>query len=361
MKILLLIDSLGSGGAQRQMVTLAKLFKQKGNEVSFLVYHREDFFKEYLEQDAIPIHYIIEHISLLRIIKIRNYIRKGGFDKVISFLDTPNFLNCFAAIGGKSWKVVTNERSSKESTFLSKKGKIFGWFQRFSDAIVCNSHNAKKMWEKYYPHYKNKLYVIYNPVVLPEITSEYIPKRDGKLHVVVAASYQFLKNPIGLIKALTLLNLDERKKIKVSWYGRIDIAIGDPLAYNESLFIIKENKLDEVISLYGETKDISNIMNEADVVALFSEVEGLPNTICEGMMLGKPIIMTEVSDFSTLVNISNGVLCKWNDSRTICNALLNFINMPNNDLIELGIQSKKKAQILFAENVVIRNWSDVID
>ena len=45
MKILLLIDSLGSGGAQRQMVTLAALLKQRGQEVSFLLYADDGFFQ----------------------------------------------------------------------------------------------------------------------------------------------------------------------------------------------------------------------------------------------------------------------------------------------------------------------------
>lgn len=361
MKILCFIDSLGSGGAQRQMVTLAKLLKHKGYEISFLVYHREDFFKHYLEEEAIPIHYIIENRSLFRIIKIRKYIRKGGFDTVISFLETPNFLNCIAAIGGKSWKVVTSERSSKDSTFLSIKGKIFGWFQRFSDVLVCNSHNAKTMWEKYYPQYKDKLNVIYNPVILPEITSEYIPKRDGKLHIVVAASYQYLKNPIGLIKALTLLNEEERKKIKVNWYGRIEIIKGDSFAYHESLSIIKEYKLEEVIYLNEETKDIANKMNEADVVALFSELEGLPNAICEGMMIGKPIIMTKVSDYNSLIDSSNGFLCEWDDPKSIYYALQELIEISTNELIELGKQSISKANILFEENVVVKQWTQLIN
>jgi len=43
MKLLLLIPSLGSGGAERQLVTLAVLFKRKGLDVEFLIY-RKDFF-----------------------------------------------------------------------------------------------------------------------------------------------------------------------------------------------------------------------------------------------------------------------------------------------------------------------------
>ena len=43
MKILCLIDDLGSGGAQRQLVNLSKGFVSRGHEVSFLVYHPADF------------------------------------------------------------------------------------------------------------------------------------------------------------------------------------------------------------------------------------------------------------------------------------------------------------------------------
>lgn len=43
MKLLFLIDSLGSGGAQRQIVTIIPLLKQKGVEVEVLCYHEDTF------------------------------------------------------------------------------------------------------------------------------------------------------------------------------------------------------------------------------------------------------------------------------------------------------------------------------
>lgn len=193
MKILCVIDSLGSGGAQRQIVTLSKLLNDKGYDVSVLCYTNEYFFSEYLEKDDIPIHWVNKSNYIERIFSVRRFIRRGNYDAVISFLDVPNFLNCFAAIGGKSWKVITSERSAKKEVLQSRQGRIFAWFQRFADAIVCNSNNAKEMWIEYYPKYKNKLEVIYNPVILPTISSKYISKRNGKLHIVVAASYQYLK------------------------------------------------------------------------------------------------------------------------------------------------------------------------
>ncbi len=358
-KILFLAESLVSGGAERQMVTIARLLKEQGYDIIFLCYAKGDFYAHLLEKDNIPIIWMVENNYLKRIIRVRSHVRKGNYDAVISFLHTANFLNNFSAIGGKSWKVITGERSAKEQNFKPRKGKIFAWFQRYSDYIVCNSNNAREMWRKHYPKYKNKLITIYNTVTLPEITSEYIPRKDGKTHIIVAASYQYLKNPIGVIKALTLLNNEEKDKIRVDWYGRIKVA-GDARAYEEAKELIRQYDLLNVINLHEEDKDIANIMNKADIVALFSSVEGLPNVICEGMLLGKPIIMTEVSDYKVLVDESNGYLCDWDNVESIKRALTLAIHLTEKQLKEKGENSKIKANKLFTSHEVIARWLSII-
>lgn len=360
MKVLCLIDNLGSGGAQRQIVTLAKLFIDKGLEVSFLTYSKNDFFADVLIKEGINIHLSEAGSYFTRIFKIRKYIRLGGFDVVISFLDTPNFLNCFAALGGRSWKIITSERSSREKNFLTRRGKIFGWFQRFSDAIVCNSDNAKQMWLNNYPGYANKLTTIYNSVLLPKITSIYEPKREGKVHIVVAASYQYLKNPIGVVKAAVLLNEEERKKIHIDWYGNNHVSGYANEAYSKALALIKENNLETVISLNISTKEIANIMNSADIIGLFSELEGLPNAICEGMMIGKPIIMSRVSDYTNLVDETNGFLCDWDNSESIKEAFINALNLTPKELQMMGANSKNKALQMFSEDKIVLQWIKII-
>ena len=360
MKIILLIDGFGSGGAQRQMVTLSMLFNESGHDVLFLTYSDDDFFQKKVEESNIKIYRIETNNYINRIFKVRKFIRDKKCDVVISFMDVPNFLNCFSAIGGKSWKVITSERSAKKEVLRSRQGRIFAWFQRYADAIVCNSNNAKKMWIEYYPKYKNKLEVIYNPVILPTISSKYISKRNGKLHIVVAASYQYLKNPIGLIKALILLNENERKKIKVDWYGRIEVTKGDRRAYDDAVSLIEDNNLHDIIQLHKPTNDILNRMNEADVVALFSELEGLPNAICEGMMIGKPIVMSKISDFSVLVDSSSGFLCDWDSPESIKKVLISAVNLSDVQLAEMGVKSKEKAEKLFSSETIINQWKNLL-
>lgn len=356
MKVLLFIDNLGSGGAQRQIVTIAKHLKTLETDVSLLVYGSACFFLNDLRNDNISIFNCQTSNYISRIFKIRKYIRNGGFDVVVSFLDTPSFLNDFAAIGGKTWTVITSERSGNERAFKNCRKRIFAWFQRYSDTIVCNSDNACKMWLKHYPKYCHKLVTIYNTTILPKISSEYVPKREGKIHIVIVASYQYLKNPIGLIKALALFKENDRNRIHINWYGRIEVTKNNAKAYIEAAELIKEKHLSNILRLNGPEKSIANIMNSADFVALFSEYEGLPNAICEGMRIGKPIIMTRVSDYNNLVDDSNGFLCDWDDPTSIKKAIELAMDMSEEDLIRMGRNSKEKAKFLFSDERIIPQW-----
>lgn len=360
MKLLFLIDSLGSGGAQRQLTTVATLLKKQGINVEVLCYARNDFFATPLRENNIPIHWITPHNYILRIIKIRKFIRSGHYDAVISFLDIPDFLNCIAAIGGHSWKVITSERSAKEETFLTKKGRIVGWIKRYSDAIVCNSENAKQLWLKYYPQYENKLKVIYNIVTQPKISSVYEPRRDGKTHIVVAASYQYLKNPINVIEAVNMLDEHAKSKLVVNWYGNYCVTNGNTQVYQEATVLVSKYNLQKIVYLNDVTAKIADKMNEADVVGLFSKFEGLPNAICEGMILSKPIIMTKVSDYYKLVDKSNGFLCDWNDINTINKGFRDLIDLSNEELISMGKSSQKKAEQIFAKENIINQWIKIL-
>ena len=114
MKILCFIDNLGSGGAQRQLVNLAILFKQNGHEIKFLVYGDSDFFAEKLVKNNIEIIKIEGKNYISRLFKIRKFIRKGWQDIVISFLETPNFISCFSA---KS-SICSNVNPSVKSGYL---------------------------------------------------------------------------------------------------------------------------------------------------------------------------------------------------------------------------------------------------
>ena len=360
-KIILFIDNLGSGGAQRQIVNLGILLKEAGYDVNILMYSNKIFYKEILVQYNIPIMLINGNNYLLRILRICFYLKRSHADIVITFLETPGFLACLSKIGGVKWKLITSERSAKMETFINKKNRVYNIFERFSDVKVCNSQNAKKMWEKYYPQYRNKYYVIYNPILINLKDNKFNKQKNNKkLKITVVASYQKLKNPLRVIEALALLNNEEKKYIEIDWYGRKEVTIGNNIIYDEAVKLIEKYNLQNVIHLHGETNQIYSIMNKSDVVGLFSTVEGLPNVICEGMMLGKPIIMSRVSDYEVLID-GNGVLCDANCPMSICEALRELINSSKEKLLEMGEISKNKADNLFSTKKILNQWISLIE
>lgn len=363
-RILFLSPNIGvnGGGAERQIVTVASLLKDNGYDIDFLCYCEGDFYAKILEEHNIKIHWKIFSNYVKRLFSIRKFIRENRYDVVISFQDTPNFLNCFAAVGGKKWKVITSERSAKEDLFYTTKGKIFAWFQRYSDYIVCNSENAKRMWVKHSHNYKNKIHVIYNSVYIKdiEVNKEYVPKKDNKLHIVVLASYQYLKNPIGLINAISSMSDDERSRFVIDWYGNHIISNMGSKCYDEASKLVKEHNLHNVIHLNKKTEFVNEVISVSDFVALFSSVEGLPNSICEGMTMGKPIIMSRVSDYEVLVDKDNGFLCDWDNSESIKNAITMATCLDNDEIIKQGNNSQIKAKYLFSNDAVVKKWIDLI-
>ena len=366
MKKILFLGGLRSGGAERQMVIIARLLKIDGYDVTYLSTGNSDFFLKDLEEVNIPVIRIKENkiSSLLKLnipremLLIRSIFKRGKYDTVISFLSTYNFFNCFYAKKKATYhKAITGIRNNRDDAFISTRKRFYTYFEKYTDVKVSNSDNAKYVFAGHFPNLASKLTTIYNIVDLPDITTNYLLRKDGKIHIIIPASYRAVKNPMRLLEALALMNNEERKILHIDWYG--DIKAGKT-CYEEMENFIKTNKIDDVITLHDATKDIINKINEADAVGLFSTSEGLPNSICEGMMLGKPIVMTRVSDYDVLVDSSNGFLCDFDDSVSIKKSLISLASLSDDKIKEMGLSSKTKAEKLFSKDSVLNQWKQII-
>lgn len=359
-RVLFLVADLCSRGAEHQMVTIATLMKKDGIDVSFFCYHTNNFFEQQLKDNGIPVTWKRLPNTVQRLFYVRRFIRKGHFDAVISFLQADNMLNCFAALGGKRWKVITGERSSKESLLTSRRGRIISAFMKKADFIVCNSENAKRMWLKHYPAYADKLRVIYNHVLLPETTDNYVVREGGKIHVIVAGAYSKVKNPVRLVEAVSTLTEAERSALQIDWYGKMNANEEAEMIQRECAKLVKLHKLKDSILFHDAVRDIAQRMRSADVVALFSLWEGLPNSICEAMALGKPVIMTRISDYATLV-YGNGLTCDPLDAQSISEALREVVTWNEKELKEKGMRSLELANELFSGEKILAMWKALFE
>ena len=354
MKILCVIDSLGSGGAQRQLVNLAIAFKVKGHYVSFLVYHSQPFYYEVLSQHDIPVIEVLEPNYFNRLLKMRKVIRANNYDSVLSFLEAANFIATLSGFPFRKWRLVAGERSANPAILKSFKLKFFRFFHLFADAVVANSHENIKLIKKVNPLLSNKkLHVIYNLIDFEKWAPQpenYVFRKDGKFNLIAVASHQYLKNLNGLVEAVNLLSDNEKSQLAVNWYGgeRQD----DSKA--QALEGIEKYNLTAIFNFHTPTTDIASKVNEADALGLFSFYEGLPNVVCEAMVNAKPVTSSNVSDVGVL--LEDDFVFNPKNEVDLSLILKKLLSLTESDCNSVGSNNRMKALNLFEHNKIVDDY-----
>lgn len=357
MKILCVIDSLRSGGAQRQLVNLAIAFQKKGHQVEFLVYHSDSFYYEILLEKKIKIIEVLENNYIKRIFKMRKMIRNGNYDTVLSFLEAASFISTLSGFPYRKWNLVIGERSANPNILKSFKLKMYRWFHLFATAIVSNSHDNLKIVKKINPLLStNKLYVVYNLIDFEKwqpCNHNYVYRENGKFNLTVVASHQYLKNLNGLVEAVNFLDEYEKNQLVINWYG-------DTLDNSkfEAIEKIKKYHLDGIFNFYDATTHISSKVNAADAIALFSFYEGLPNAICEAMVNAKPVISSNISDVNLF--LGNDYVFAPDQSMDIANKIKFLLSLDQSTLMQIGVKNSNLAATIFFEDEIVDKYISIM-
>lgn len=361
MRILFFIDCLECGGAQRQMVTMAKGFQRRGHEIRFLTYHPAGHFLPELEEAGISCACLRKSGYLGRILQVRRVLRQGWQDVVLAFLEAPVVYAELAGPFYRKWGLVVGERSAHPETVKGRRR----WLRaghRFADRIVANSRTNRLMLERAWPRLRPKLATIYNAVDLnhfrPSPPNAASGRAGSQLNMVVFASYQGLKNMMGLAQALYLLQ-QRGKYVVVDWYGG---RAPNEQALREASAYVKANGLAAALRFHPPIRDVEPVYQRADVVGLFSFYEGLPNSVAEGMACGKPILMTDVCDAKYLVEDGrNGFLCDPRSPASIADSVLKMMSLNNQERQRMGLVSRRRAEQLFDPEVCLTKYEKILD
>lgn len=363
MKILCVIDSLCSGGSQRQIVELALGFKELGNEVSFLTYHNIVFYDPELQRDGIPLTCMEEDNYLKRILKMRKFIRGGKFDGVVAFLEGPSFICQVSGFPSRKWKLVVSEGSANPNIFKSVRHIIYRQFHHFSDYVVANSYANMKIVRTVNPLLaRSKCKVVYNIIDFNrwKPLPDYSPRKDGKLHLLIAARHQFLKNLNGLIEAVYMLTEEEQNQLKIDWYGDW---VKEPYydnSFPEGKQKIKDLHLEHVFTLHAAINPVTEKFQETDALGLFSFYEGFPNVVCEAMACAKPVICTAVSDTPQLLSYDKNLLSDPADFNSIKNSIRYLLGLTNLQLAEIGKKNLELAKLYFDKEKNVKGYLDLL-
>jgi glycosyltransferase involved in cell wall biosynthesis len=117
-----------------------------------------------------------------------------------------------------------------------------------------------------------------------------------------------------------------------------------------------------VFRLRPATSSIHDMMLQSDAVVLPSFYEGLPNAVCEGMALGRPILMSAVCDAGNLVEDGiNGFLFDPRNPNSVADAIVRLARLSREERTGMGVASRARAEVLFDVNTVVERYLRVLE
>lgn len=353
-KIVLLIDSLTQGGAQRQIVGLAKLLKEHGYFVVLLTYHDIPFYAPYLDEHGVE-HYVIKDAtnSFKRIWKVRQALKEECPDVVISYLNVPNMLACLAKMTGIESKLIVSERNTTQRLSLQVKIKFL--LYQWANHIVPNSLSQATWIETNFKALMPKVITISNFVDLEEFKPGERKVAHKQIRIIGVGRVEPQKNIMRFIIAVSSARL-KGCNIRVDWYGR------KSRDFEKYTKVIREYNLEVYFCFHEPTDDIVKKYQKSDVFCLPSLYEGYPNVLCEAMACGLPVLCSNVCDNSIIMeNQNNGFLFDPRCEEDITNAITTFCSLSEEERENMGHYSRRIAKTKFAEKKFINKYLQIID
>ncbi|MEG6566170.1 glycosyltransferase family 4 protein [Thermoanaerobacterium saccharolyticum] len=187
-----------------------------------------------------------------------------------------------------------------------------------TDAVIAVSYALKKAVADEENIPSDKVHVVYNCIDAPQFIKEPLKLREkygiasDTLIIGCVARLIPSKGVQDLIEALDIL----RGKVKVFVF-----IAGDGPYIEHLKDMARDLKLDNVEFL-GFIEDIFNFLSSIDIFVLPSHIEGFGISVAEAMVLGIPVIATDVGGIPEIVrNDENGIIVKSEAPNDLANAI----------------------------------------
>ena len=349
MKLLFVIDNLGTGGAQRQMVNLAVGLIARGHQVRVFCYSPDDKLAQPLRDvgACIDWHIKTSRYSFDVILGLRRTIAREQFDAVLSFLTTPNFYTLLAgrSAKGREIPIIVSERFCDLPQGMGLMERLVRQTYRLADHVIVNSYHQMDNFTEKYPFLRIHISTIYNGYDLKMFVPPAREPGNKPIRILCIASVSPYKNGLCLVEALNILRQKGRGLFHVSWIGQRVMA-GERLAYlNEMESKIEQYCLGEYWHWLDQRTDIVEQLHQHDVLVHPSYGEGLPNVVCEALACGRPVILSNTLDHPRLVQDGqSGYLFDWRDPADLAEKIMLFNELSYEERAYLGRNGRRFAE-----------------
>ena len=368
LRVALVIDDLGPGGAQRQLTVLAAGLRRRGHEISVLTYRRGDFFAGALAEAGVPVVRVSSRNRPQLAFAMRAAIRRDDPDAVLAFLPGPSALAELAALPRRRFAVVASELVLDLSGRSPRRVLRYA-LHRLADAVVSNSHAQRERMLELAPALADRTSVIVNGVDTQRFAPGAPPdgSAPGRLRLLVPARVRPQKNPFGLLEAMDILRRERpHLDITVDWHG--GATTGESArnarraAWGRALEEeIARRSLGDRFRLRAPVEDVVPLYRAADALCLPSFSEGVSNAIGEAMACGLPMLASRVSDTPRLVEDGRtGFLFDPHSPAEMADAIARLAAMSPAERRAMGLAGRVAVEAGYSLDACLDAWDGLI-
>lgn len=353
MRLLFVIDSFGSGGAQAQMTRLALALSRRGHAVEFFIYHPQHrHWAPAIANAGIRVH---EYRKSGRVgpgvwLALRRLIAGEAYDAVLAFLDTPGFYAELARFPKSRPALVVSERSSSSTEHARVRRAVLRQFHRLADFIVVNSHHQRGFMMDRHRWMRPKIGTILNGID----TTEFAPRdprpiANGRLRLLSIGTIVPYKNVLGLVRAIAHFRRKYGGDLAVDWAGKRMRGRAGERTFRSVELLLTELGVADCWRWLGERRDIADLLPTYDGLLHPSFFEGTSNAVCEALASGCPVIAGDIADHRQLVSEPGaGLLFDPHDPCAIADAIHSFAEASADARAEMSRRARRVAETMLS-------------
>ncbi len=351
-RVLHIIEQLGVGGAEKQLLGLLRRIDTAKCEQSVIYFRdsadslRADFDEVarsvvHVDKDALP--------APIFIARLRASIRQIRPDAVHTWLTCANLWGRWAAVVAGVDHVFASDRA--ELTAGSFALRVSEWMLQRRTVRLANSRAVARSLHMYGGLPMDAITVMPNAVELPFCDREAARARvrqdldlpsDHRLVVMIARQAPEKNYPMFLevgrivcahLPDVTFLGIGrQHNKVEIEALGQLGVGTR--------------------VRLLDSQPDIPRWLAAADVMCLTSNYEGLPNAVLEGMAAGLPIVCTSFASAEEVLGSHCGMLVPRNDAAAMAQRI-EMLLADTRLAAGLGAAAQRRAQEVFSWDTLV--------
>ncbi|MDB4925325.1 glycosyltransferase family 4 protein [Mucilaginibacter sp.] len=218
----------------------------------------------------------------------------------------------------------------------------------FPDNIISISGKVTENLINYFGLKKRNIQLIYNGIKQATAADVTVTttKKD-KIKIVYAARVNGVKRQLEIVERLGN-KLSPKIEIHFAGTGPDYEKLKDKCSHTNNFFAL------------GFVDNTNELIANSDYLMLYSKQEGLPISLIEGTLYGKPLLVNDVGGNAEIgIPGVNGILLN-NDWDDLANTLNSLVDIPEDEYLRMGKNSRKRYEAMFTYDKMIADYINKI-